>query len=146
MPVVGGIAVPSKSTKVLRFNTGRIPVAGEIAIAGVIDLDIDGFVQKADVQQVRVFAEGAAPTDFDIELFSKSTTVITPATDQYRQYQWQHINTQDIDGADVPIIIEDEEMLDTTTAKKQLHVRITNNAAGTMHITDIEIEYNQLIV
>jgi hypothetical protein len=130
-----------------RFNSGRVPVSGEIAAGGDKDLDIDGFVQKANVKQIRVFAEGNAPTDFDIEFFSKATSDASPASDQYRQYQWQHVNTQEIDAADEPIILEDQEpaKAGNAVAKKQLHVRITNNAADTMHVTDIEILFEELI-
>ena len=148
MAQTGGVSVPVKSNVSKRFNTGRLPVANEIAIAGgTLDIDLDGFVQKADVKQVRAFAAGASPIDFDIEFFTVATSDLVPATDQYRQYQWQHINTQNIDGAEVPVILEDQELeSDGTTAMDQLHVRITNNsAAGTMHIVDMEILFNELI-
>ena len=135
----------AKQKRVMRFNTGRIPeTTGEIAAGGTKDLDISGFVDKADVLQVRAFAEGNDPTDFDIEFFSRATSDGSPCSDRYRQYQWQNIDTQDVDSADVPIILEDEEppaagsTVDRPMAK-ELHVRITNNAADTFHITDIEI-------
>lgn len=133
----------------MRFNTGRIPESGEIAAGDDKDLDVSGFVDKADVEQVRVFAEGNDPTDFDLEFFSKATSDSSPASDRYRQYQWQHINTQDVDGADVPIILEDEEppVSGSTVDRpmsKDLHVRVTNNGADTMHVTDIEIIFRPL--
>jgi hypothetical protein len=89
---------------------------------------------------LEVFAEGNAPTDFDIELFSKATTDASPVSDRYRLYQWQHVNTQEIDSLDVPCVIED---IDRT---KTLHVRITNNAVDTMHVTDIEIQCKELLI
>ena len=138
----------SKQELIKRFNTGPIPVTGEIAAGDDKDLDITGFVQKANIKQIRAFGEGNDPSDFDIELFSKATSDGSPCSDQYRQYQWQNIDTQDVDGADVPIIIEDQEPVTagvTLPTAEELHIRITNNTADTMHVTDVEIIFEELL-
>jgi len=141
------VAEIQRQSLVKRFNTGRIPAAGEIAIGGQAELDIDGFVQKAKVLQVTAFAEGLDPTCFDVEFFEKDAP--HDATyDRYLQYWWLWINTQDVDTPDPPFVLEDQEVVKmgvTVPTKKRLHVRITNQGSNTMHVTDIELQFEELI-
>jgi len=142
-PTKGKITVLSIAGQkaVKRFNTGRIPAtAVEIASGDDKDLDITGFVNKARLLELAVFAEGLDASDFDIELFSVATSDGSPASDRYRVYQWQNIDTQEVDGLDVECIIEDQDKSET------LHVRITNNTATTMHVSDIELQVEELLV
>jgi hypothetical protein len=141
------VAEIARQELVKRFNTGRIPLAGEIAkAAGTAELDIDGFVQKAAIRQIKCFAEGTDPSDYTVELFEKAAP---HADNRYRNYVNANINVIELDNPTTPIIIEDLEPVKvgvTVPTKKQLHVKITNNSAGnTMHITDIEIHFNELI-
>jgi len=138
------VAEIARQELVKRFNTGRIPVAGEIAAAGTAELDIDGFVQKASIRQLKFFGEGNDATDFTVELFEKSSY----ATNRYRNYVKLNINAIALDNPTTPVIIEDQEPEKagvTVPTKKQLHVKVTNNGADTMHVTDIEIHLNELI-
>jgi hypothetical protein len=131
---------------VKRFNTGRIPAAGEIAATGgTANIEIDGFIQKAALRQLKFFGEGTNPTDFTVELFEKAAP---HTTNQFRNYVKANINTSGLDNPATPIVIEDQEPAKAGVilpTLKQLHVRVTNNAGGTMHVTDIEIHFNELI-
>jgi hypothetical protein len=145
------VAEVTQQSLVKRFNTGRLPTVGEVAKGGVVgsvEVEVDGFVQKANILSVNIVGSGLDATNYTVEFFQKDGPH-DAANDPYLRYQNSAINLTDFDVITEGFILEDEELvnaLGTKVAKKRLHVRIVNNGGDTMHVDDIEIQFNDLKV
>jgi hypothetical protein len=107
-------------------------------------------VQGARIKSISVFPEGDDVSSYDIELFTKATSDASPCSDRYRRLNKTALNGQqnNILSVGEELILEDQEAVKAGVyipTKEQLHIRITNNGAGSMHITDIEILFEKLI-
>ena len=121
-----------------RFRTAQILSSGNVNTSGLnasYSFHASGFSDISRVNQIIMVANGAQPTNYNVEFFMTSGM-----TSSDRQYFFSNINLRAIDSPNYPIPLFD---IGQTGC---LHGKITQNTSGGSFFMDfIELRYNRIL-